>query len=255
MATRLQYSCLEKPRDRGAWPATIHVVAKSLKRLSTQGYFREVSSLRWQMFWTPGSKINPGENSFLCFLQIDNELLCSQSQYIYLNFNLLTLQGHPSSKLLNNAYLQVRAVCTVSDSGLTMPKQRSTGGYTFKKKSVFFSHKRENQARNLLNVQKAVSFSIYKSQETWRSSIMHPLLFLISRGSCNCPSVVTSHLYSQFWGHPLDLWMIPLYCLCACTRSEGRMVSSEGITLCSVTGFLQPRSSVPILLFRLLWDS
>lgn len=124
-----------------------------------------------------------------------------------------------------------------------------------KKKKFFFSHKRENQARNLLNVQKAVSFSIYKSQETWRSSIMHPLLFLISRGSCNCPSVVTSHLYSQFWGHPLDLWMIPLYCLCACTRSEGRMVSSVGITLCSVTGFLQPRSSVLILLFRLLWDS
>ena len=50
MATRLQYSCLEKPRDRGAWPAAIHVVAKSLKRLSTHGYFREVSSLKWQMF-------------------------------------------------------------------------------------------------------------------------------------------------------------------------------------------------------------
>lgn len=123
------------------------------------------------------------------------------------------------------------------------------------KKNFFFNHKRENQARNLLNVQKTVSFSIYRSQETWRSSIMHPLLFLISRGSYNCPSVVTSHLYSQFWGHPLGLWRTPLYCLCACTRSEGRVVSSVGITLCSVTGFLQPRSSVPVLLFRLLWDS
>ena len=33
----LQYSCLEKPMDRGAWQATVHWVAKSwtqLKRLS-----------------------------------------------------------------------------------------------------------------------------------------------------------------------------------------------------------------------------
>ena len=130
MAIRFQCSCLEKPIDRGALPAIIHGIAKSMKRLSTHGYFREVSSLKWQTFWTPGSKINPGEKSFLCFPQTDNEFLYSQSQYIHFNLNLLTLQGHPSSKLLNNAYLQVRAVCTVSDSGLTMPKQRSTGGYT-----------------------------------------------------------------------------------------------------------------------------
>ena len=35
----LQYSCLENPRDRGAWQAAVHGVAKSwmrLKRLSTQ---------------------------------------------------------------------------------------------------------------------------------------------------------------------------------------------------------------------------
>ena len=35
----LQYSCLENPRDRGAWRATVHRVAKSrtrLKQLSTQ---------------------------------------------------------------------------------------------------------------------------------------------------------------------------------------------------------------------------
>ena len=35
----LQYSCLEGPMDRGAWPATVHGVTQSrtrLKRLSTQ---------------------------------------------------------------------------------------------------------------------------------------------------------------------------------------------------------------------------
>ena len=34
MATPLQYSCLENPRDRGAWWATGHRVAKSQTRLS-----------------------------------------------------------------------------------------------------------------------------------------------------------------------------------------------------------------------------
>ena len=29
----LQYSCLENPRDRGAWWATVHAVAKSWTRL------------------------------------------------------------------------------------------------------------------------------------------------------------------------------------------------------------------------------
>ena len=30
----LQYSCLENPKDRGAWPATVHGVAKSQTQLS-----------------------------------------------------------------------------------------------------------------------------------------------------------------------------------------------------------------------------
>ena len=31
---QLQYSCLEKPMDRGAWQATVHAVANSWTRLS-----------------------------------------------------------------------------------------------------------------------------------------------------------------------------------------------------------------------------
>ena len=37
----LQYSCLENPKDRGAWRTTVHEVTKSqtrLKRLSTRAY-------------------------------------------------------------------------------------------------------------------------------------------------------------------------------------------------------------------------
>ena len=32
----LQYSCLENSRDRGAWPATVHVVAKVRHDLATE---------------------------------------------------------------------------------------------------------------------------------------------------------------------------------------------------------------------------
>ena len=32
----LQYSCLENPMDRGAWWATVHGVAKSWTRLTTE---------------------------------------------------------------------------------------------------------------------------------------------------------------------------------------------------------------------------
>ena len=34
MATPLQYSCLENPRDGGAWWATVHGVTKSRTRVS-----------------------------------------------------------------------------------------------------------------------------------------------------------------------------------------------------------------------------
>ena len=35
----LQYSCLENPRNRGAWQATVHGVAKSWTRLSDFTFF------------------------------------------------------------------------------------------------------------------------------------------------------------------------------------------------------------------------
>ena len=44
--TRLQYSCLENPMDRGAWWAAVHGVAKSrtrLKRLSSHQLMKKNS--------------------------------------------------------------------------------------------------------------------------------------------------------------------------------------------------------------------
>ena len=42
----LQYSCLENPMDRGAWRATVHVVAKSQKDWVTNTFFLSK--------WAPG---------------------------------------------------------------------------------------------------------------------------------------------------------------------------------------------------------
>ena len=41
----LRYSCLESPRDRGAWWATVHGVAKSWARLSYLAYMSTVAML------------------------------------------------------------------------------------------------------------------------------------------------------------------------------------------------------------------
>ena len=38
MASPLQYSCLEDPKDRGSWWATVHGVAKSWTRLSVHAH-------------------------------------------------------------------------------------------------------------------------------------------------------------------------------------------------------------------------
>ena len=39
----LQYSCLENPMDRGAWPSTVHGVSKSQTQLSTQHTHTQVT--------------------------------------------------------------------------------------------------------------------------------------------------------------------------------------------------------------------
>ena len=43
----LQYSCLENPRDRGAWSATDHGVVKSRTRLSIHMLLHTCSGLFW----------------------------------------------------------------------------------------------------------------------------------------------------------------------------------------------------------------
>ena len=61
--TRLQYSCLENPMDRGAWWAAVHGVAKSQTRLSDftftfhfhaleKAMATHSSVLAWRIQWT-----------------------------------------------------------------------------------------------------------------------------------------------------------------------------------------------------------
>jgi len=50
MATPLQYSCLENPRDRGAWWATGHRVTKSQTRLSNFTFTFSKNKTK-QIYW------------------------------------------------------------------------------------------------------------------------------------------------------------------------------------------------------------
>ena len=45
MDNPLQYSCLENPMDRGAWRATVHGVAKSWARLTTEDMYSKCNVL------------------------------------------------------------------------------------------------------------------------------------------------------------------------------------------------------------------
>ena len=45
----LQYSCLEKPMDRGAWQATVHGVAKSRTQLSNRAHQHYILILKATM--------------------------------------------------------------------------------------------------------------------------------------------------------------------------------------------------------------
>ena len=56
----LQYSCLEKPMDRGAWWAAVHGVAKSRTRLSDFTFPFHFHALERK--WQPTPVFLPGES-------------------------------------------------------------------------------------------------------------------------------------------------------------------------------------------------
>ena len=55
MAPPLQYSCLEKPMDGGAWKAAVHGVAEGRTRLSNFTF------THWRRKWQPTPEFLPGE--------------------------------------------------------------------------------------------------------------------------------------------------------------------------------------------------
>ena len=54
--TPLQYSCLEKPMDRGAWWAVVHGVPKS------QTWLSDFVFTHWRRKWQPTPVFSPGES-------------------------------------------------------------------------------------------------------------------------------------------------------------------------------------------------
>ena len=58
--TLLQCSCLENPKDRGAWTAAVHGVAKSWTQLSDFTF--TFHFLHWRRKWQPTPVFLPGES-------------------------------------------------------------------------------------------------------------------------------------------------------------------------------------------------
>ena len=56
----LQYSCLENPRDGGAWWAAVHGVTKSWTRLSDFTF--TFPFMHWRRKWQPTPVFLPGES-------------------------------------------------------------------------------------------------------------------------------------------------------------------------------------------------
>ena len=56
----LQYSCLENPRDGGAWQAAVHGVAKSRTWLT--GFTLIFTFMHWRRKWQPTPLLLPGES-------------------------------------------------------------------------------------------------------------------------------------------------------------------------------------------------
>ena len=60
----LQYSCLESPRDRGAWRAAVHGVSKSRTRLSDEHYCNTLMLIYLQIIYGLFHKASAELNSF-----------------------------------------------------------------------------------------------------------------------------------------------------------------------------------------------
>ena len=58
--TPLQYSCLENPRDGGAWKAAVHAVSEGQTRLSNFTF--TFHFMHWRRKWQPTPVFLPGES-------------------------------------------------------------------------------------------------------------------------------------------------------------------------------------------------
>ena len=105
--TSLQYSCLENPRDRGAWWAAVYGVAQSwtqLKRLSSSSSSvfsnESVLHIRWPKYWSFSFSISPSnEYSGLISFRMDwlnllavQGILKSLLQYLFQKHDFLGAQ-------------------------------------------------------------------------------------------------------------------------------------------------------------------
>ena len=87
----LQYSCLENPRDGGAWWAAIYGVSQSqtqLKRLSSSSSSRVL----WSLFLPWFTRVAPILCSRCIWKHLDHWLLCNTKEYTHPPLWLLLLE-------------------------------------------------------------------------------------------------------------------------------------------------------------------
>ena len=128
----LQYSCLENPRDRGAWWAAIYGVTQSqtrLKRLSSGSSSRVFSNesalhMRWPKYWSFSFSISPSnEHSGLISFRTDwLDLLAVQGTFK----SLLQHHNSKASILRCSAFFTVQLSHPYMNAGKTVALTRWT---------------------------------------------------------------------------------------------------------------------------------
>ena len=98
----LQCSCLENPRDGGAWWAAVYGVSQSrtrLKRLSSSSRIQQFSEIKYTSCWSPALSINllyKNLHQGTCSVTLDKFHIWLSVSY---NCNLIPIESVPESKL------------------------------------------------------------------------------------------------------------------------------------------------------------
>ena len=93
----LQCSCLENPRDGGAWWATVYGVTQSRTRLKQLSSSSSSIQVRKHQFWKTRIRQNPaqGLNAYCLHWQVDSLSLSHQGSHSYVFYFIKSKDSQP----------------------------------------------------------------------------------------------------------------------------------------------------------------